>query len=157
MKTQFLISALAFFAFACNNSGTDVTTRYETDTTDNAAKSTPMHQHSEGDVTYRNGSVLVWKNGDWEATNDDVRLNDGAVVHSNGHVEKDNDVVVLDDGEVVDDSGNFFDEAGHALNKGWNEAKKGVKKAGEGVEKGANKVGEEVKDVFDGKDKNDND
>lgn len=152
MKALFLISTLAVFAIACN-SNSDVTTRYEGDTTDNAAKGT-TYQPAEGDVTYRSGSVAVWRNGHWETTNEDVRLNDGTVVHSNGHVQKNDNEVVLEDGEVVDKSGNFFDKAGHAINKGWNKTKEGVKKAGSEVKKGASKVGEEVKDVFDG---NDND
>jgi hypothetical protein len=156
MKTLFLIAVLAVFTIACNNSNRDVTTRFEADTTDNAAMTT-TYQPSEGDVTYRNGAVFVWTNGNWEATNDDVRLNNGAIVHKTGRVVKDNDVTVLGDGEIVDKSGDFFDKAGQAVNKGWNKTKDGAKKAGNEIKEGANKVGEEVKDVFDGKDKNDKD
>lgn len=153
MKIYFLAAGITIFMCACNSGSNETTTTVRTDTTANTAEA--PYTPAEGDVSYRNGSVFVWRNNNWEATNDDVQLDNGAVVHSNGRVEKDNNTIVLEDGEVVNKSGNFFDKAGHAINKGWNETKDAAKKAGKEIKKGANKVGEEVKDVFNGDDKKD--
>ena len=144
MKKIFVLVVSAASFIACNNDGTDTTTTIKTDTASNAA-TTYSYTPAEGDVTYRNGKVMVWRNSDWVVADDDVTMNDGIVVRKNGEVKRGDDVVVLKDGEVVDKSGRFFDKAGNAIEDGWDAAKKGVKKAGE-----------EVKDVFTKDDKNDN-
>lgn len=148
MKKILLTCGIATFIWACNNSDNATTTTVESDTTANAAGA--AYVPVDGDVSYRNGSVFVWRNNNWEATDGDVKLDNGAVVHSDGHIEKDDKTVVLGDGEVVNKSGSFFDKAGHGISKGWDETKDAAKKAGKEIKKGANKVGEEVKDVFNG-------
>jgi hypothetical protein len=117
------------------NSKTETTTK--TDTSSNAA-----YAPSEGDVTKRNGEVMVWHDGEWKPADNDVHLNEGVVVNRKGEVIKGDKVIVLNDGEVVNKSGRFFDKAGNAIDNAWDATKKGVKK-----------VGEEVKDVFNGDDK----
>ena len=155
MKKMFALAIVAASLTACNDSSTDKvsvdadTTSTSTMTTTTTTQYTP----SDGDVSYRNGKVVVWKNNDWVDADEDVTLNNGVIVRKNGEVKKDNDVVVLKDGEVVDKSGNFFDKAGNAIDDAWDATKKGAKKAGEAVEGAAKKVGEETKDVFDGDDK----
>ncbi|MEJ7912646.1 MAG: hypothetical protein WKF70_05785, partial [Chitinophagaceae bacterium] len=78
-----------------------------------------------------------------------------------GEVRRNKEVVTLREGEVVTRTGNFFDEAGNAIEDGWDATKRGAvkagdaiergaEKAGNAIEKGARKVGEETKDVFDG-------
>lgn len=151
MKIFSLVAGVLIFMYACNSSNNTSSTTVQSDTTVNAAEA--AYTPAEGDVSYRNGNVYVWRNNEWQETQGDVRLNNGAVVHSDGHIEKENKTIVLDDGEVVNKSGNFFDKAGHAINKGWNETKDAAKTAGKEIKKGANKVGEEVKDVFNGDDK----
>ena len=131
MKNIFVFAVAAAIALSCN---TNTGTTRQTDTSAHAA-----YAPSEGDVTSRNGRVMVWKDGEWKEADNDVHLNDGIVVNRKGEVSKGNKVVVLKDGEVVDRSGRFFDKAGNAITDAWDATKKGVKKAGE-----------EVKDVFNG-------
>lgn len=133
MKNIFLATFIALL-FSCNTK-TESTTK--TDTSSNAA-----YAPSEGDVMRKDGKVMVWHDGEWEVANNDVHLSDGVVVNTKGEVSRGDRVVVLDDGEVVDRSGRFFDKAGNAVEDAWDATKKGVKK-----------VGEEIKDVFDGNDK----
>lgn len=132
MKNIFLGTIVAVM-LSCNTK-TETTTK--TDTSTNAA-----YAPSEGDVTKKNGEVLVWHDGEWRAADNDVHLSNGVVVNRKGEVTKGDKVIVLDDGEVVDKSGRFFDKAGNAIDDAWDATKKGVKK-----------VGEEVKDVFNGDD-----
>ena len=141
MKKLFVVGMIGATMLSCNSGTSETTTK--SDTTANAATTT-TYTPAEGDVSYRNGKVVVWRNNDWVIADDDVTLNDGVVVRRNGEVKRGDDVVVLKDGEVVDKSGRFFDKAGNALEDAWQGAKKGVKKAGE-----------EVKEVFS--DKNDTD
>lgn len=151
MKVFSLVAAASLFIYACNNSNNTSSTTVQSDTTTNAAEA--AYTPEEGDVSYRDGNVYVWRNNEWQEAHGDVRLDNGAVVHSDGHIEKESKTVVLDDGEVVNKSGNFFDKAGHAINKGWDETKDAANTAGKKIKKGAKKVGEEVKDVFNGDDK----
>ena len=154
MKKFLLIAGITTFTWACQSNNSADSTTFQNDTSANAAGA--PYTPDEGDVSYRNGSVYVWRNNNWEPTNDDVRLNNGAVVHNNGYVERNNDSVRLDDGDVVNKSGHFFDKVGNAIDKGWSKTKEGASKAGHEIKKGANKVGEEVHDVFS-KDKKDTD
>lgn len=137
MKTLVILAITATTLLACNTDNTSTTDK--TDTSTHAA-----YAPSEGDVTSRNGKVMVWRDGEWKEADADVHLDNGVVVNRKGEVIKEDKVVVLDDGEVVDRSGRFFDKAGNAIEDAWDATKKGVKKAGE-----------EVKDVF--RDDGDND
>jgi len=135
MKHFIIAAVIAATLLACN---TDTTTTNKTDTSTHAAYSA-----SEGDVSYRDGKLMVWKDGEWKEADNDVHLNNGVVVNRKGEVTKEDKVVVLHDGDVVDKSGRFFDKAGNAIEDAWDATKKGVKKAGE-----------EVKDVFTDDDNN---
>lgn len=155
MKRFFLLAGFAATLFACNNDSATVTV--DKDSSDNAARSTERtYTSTDGDVSYRDGKLVVWRNGAWVESNEDVRLENGTVIRRNGEVERDGKVVVLEDGEVVDRTGRFFDRAGNAIENAWDKTKEGVKEAGKEVKEGAKKVGEEVKDVFkdDKKDNN---
>ena len=145
MKKLFVLAIIGASLLACNEN-TDKTNK--TDATSHEA-----YAPADGDVSYRNGKVLVWRNNEWVDADDDVRLDNGVVVRRNGEVVRNDEVIVLKDGEVVNKSGRFFDKAGNAIDDAWHGAKKGVTKAGEGVKK----AGEEVKEVFTGDDKNDKD
>ena len=146
MKNFFLMAATSVLLFACNDSGESTSVRV--DSTDHSATANDGYKASEGDVSYREGKVVVWRNNEWVETNDDVKLENGVVVRKNGEVERDGKVVVLKDGEVVDRTGRFFDRAGNAIENAWDDVKEGVKE-------GAKDVKEGVKDVFDD-DKKDN-
>ena len=93
MKHLFVLTVMAATILSCN-SNTDTTTSTKTDTSSNAATST-TYAPSEGDVTYRNGKVMVWRNNDWVVTDDDVSLNDGVIVRKNGEVRRGDDVVFV--------------------------------------------------------------
>jgi hypothetical protein len=145
MKTFFVLSMIgATILFSCNSENREATTTINSDTTENAAAGT-VYTPANGDVSYRNGKVMVWRDNDWVEADEDVTLNDGVVVRRNGEVKRGDDVVKLEEGESVDKSGRFFDKAGNAIEDAWDATKKGVKKAGE-----------EVKDVFTDDDKKDN-
>lgn len=155
MKKFILLAGIAASISACNNESRDTTT-VEADTISHTATAPGAYTPADGDLTYRDGKVMVWKNNEWVETDKDVTLDDGTVVHRDGKVEKDKKVVVLNDGEVVDKSGRFFDKAGNAIEDAWDATKEGAKETGEAVKKGAGKVGKEVKDVFKDDDKKDN-
>lgn len=146
MKKFFLMAASVVFLFACNDTADN--TSVKADSTDHAANASDGYKASEGDVSYRNGKVVVWRNNEWVESDEDVKLENGVVVRRNGEVERDGKIVVLKDGEVVDRTGRFFDRAGNAIENAWGDVKEGVKE-------GAKDVKEGVKDVFDD-DKKDN-
>ncbi len=114
-----------------------------------ATTTTTVYTPAEGDATYRNGKLMVWRNSDWVEADNDIKMDDGVVIHKNGEVKKDDKVVVLDDGEVVNRSGKFFDKTGNAIGDAWDATKKGVGKAGEAIGKAAKKT----KEAVTGKDK----
>lgn len=145
MKKLFVLPLIAATILSCNDGDIDTASTTKSDTTSNTATTTTTtYTATEGDVTYRNGKVMVWRNNDWAVADNDVTLNDGVVVRRNGEVKRGDDVVVLKDGDVVDRSGRFFDKAGNAVEDAWQGAKKGVRNAGE-----------EIKDVFTDDDKKD--
>jgi len=149
MKKIFALAFIAVAFAACNDADTD-TTSVDTDTTTTSTTMTTTRSYTaaEGDVSYRNEKLMVYRNGDWVESDKDVTLDNGIVVSRKGEVRRDKDVVVINDGEVIDRSGNFWDKTGNAIEDGWDATKRGVKNAGNAIEKGAKKVGEETKDVF---------
>jgi hypothetical protein len=169
MKNFLVIAAISASLTACTSSETG-TTSVDTDssvnstTTTTTNTTTTTYTAAEGDASYRGGKLMVWKNGAWVESTEDVTLDNKVVVRRNGEVRRDNDVVNLQEGEVIDRTGKFFDNAGNAIEDGWDATKRGARKvgnaieegaqdAGKAIEKGAKKVGEKTKDVFDGKDK----
>jgi hypothetical protein len=156
MKKIIAISFVAALFAACNNPEADTTNTEAVDTVNTSTTNTTTtttYSPAEGDVTYRNGRVMVWRNGDWVATDDDVTLDNGVVVYRNGEVKKGDKVVVLKEGETVDRSGNFFDKTGAAIENAWDATKEGAKKVGHAVEKGAQKVKEKAKKAIHDDDK----
>ena len=135
MKKLFVFAIIGASLLSCNDTTETTTTTDTTNSTDTTTHA--AYAPSEGDVSYRNGKLMVWRSNEWEEADDDVTLQNGVVVRRTGKVERDGKVVELEDGEVVDRSGRFFDKAGNAIEDAWDATKKGAKK-----------VGEEVKDVF---------
>jgi len=148
MKKVFLMTAIAATCFACSNDANnsaatkDSAANSSNSTSTNAANApgTGTYNASEGDVTYRDGRVRVWRNNEWVDSDNDVTLDDGVVIRRNGRAVRNGEEVELEDGTVVNKSGRFFDRAGNAIENGWDGLKKGVKK-------GYNEVKEEVKDA----------
>lgn len=156
MKKFFLVASVVALLSACN-ANTDESTVVKTDTLGPViTNETPLtstetvvvnkYTPAEGDVTYRNNQLLVWKGNDWVKVEKDVTLNNGVVVYKNGEVKKEGKTVKLEDGEVVTSVGEFFNKTGDAINDAWNSTKKGVKNAGDAMEK----VAKDVKESVDG-------
>lgn len=153
MKKLIFPVAVALVFVACSGrNDTDAgerttTTTTSTTTTDERSVYTP----TEGDVTVREGKVMVMRNGNWIEADQDVRLeNDVIVVTRERKVRRDNVEVDLNEGEVVNRSGNFFDRSGRAIENAWAETKQGAREAGREVKEAANEVGKEAEDAVDG-------
>ena len=152
MKRIFVTALIAASLVACENA--DTTDESTVETTETTTSTTTTYTPGEGDVTHRDGKVMVWRNNNWVEADEDVRLDNGVIVYRNGEVKKDNDVVVLRDGEFVNRSGEFFDKTGNAIEDAWDATKRGAKKAGEAVENAAQKVGDKTKEIVNDKDDN---
>ncbi len=131
MKKILLVATVGFMV-SCSDGKKDAET-----TTETTESTTTTYTASEGDVTYKGGKVMVYRNNAWVDADDDIRFDNGIVVRRTGRVVKDNDEYELEEGVVVTRKGDFFDRAGNAIEDGW-----------EGVKKGFRKVKEEVKDVL---------
>jgi len=131
MKKILVIAGIGFL-LSCNNEKKDSAATTETETT-----TSTTYTASEGDVTYKGGKVLVYRNNSWVDADGDITVDNGIVVRRTGRVVKDNDEYELEEGVVVTRTGNFFDRAGNTIEDGW-----------EGVKKGFRKVKEEVKDAL---------
>ncbi len=132
-----LVAAGVLLLCSCNDENKDSTTTQETTTTNTA------YSAGEGDVSYRGGKVVVYRNGAWVDADNDVTLDNGIIVRRTGRVVKDNEEYELEEGVVVTKRGDFWDKAGNAIEDGW-----------EGVKRGFRKVKEEVKDAVDSDDPN---
>jgi len=157
-KTLILVFATATF-IACNEAGRDTAGDDYRDTTsisspsglDNPADENLDNAYTprDGDVSYRDDKVVVMRNGEWVTADDEVTLDNGAVVYPDGRVKKEDKEIRLDDGETVDKTGNFFDRTGKAIEKGWNDTKEAAKEMGRDVEKAAEKTGDKVEGALD--------
>jgi hypothetical protein len=152
MKKIIVMTFAAFSLAACNNAETDnatVDTEDTTTTTKTTTTTSAAYAPAEGDVTYREKKVMIWRNGQWIEADEDVRMDNGVVVYRTGKVKKGEKEIELEEGEVVDRSGNIFDKTGRAIENAWGATKEGVKDAGRAVGNAAEKVGKEAKDVVD--------
>lgn len=152
MKRIFVLAIAATSIVACNDQKTTETTTVNSDTAamvtmDDNSMTTQTYVAGEGDVMYRDGKVMVWRNNAYVEADNDVTLDDNVVVKRNGDVVRNGKTVRLEEGEAVTRTGRWFNKAGEAVEDAWDATKKGVNKAGDAIKKGANKVGEEVKDV----------
>jgi hypothetical protein len=143
MKKFFAAAIVLASLTACNNAETEETLNTDTSNTVTASTAT-AYTPAEGDATYRDGQLLVWKNNEWVEADNSVKMDNDVVVYKNGEVKKDDNVVVLEDGEVVSHTGKVFDKTGQAIEDAWDATKKGVEKAGKAVEKAAQKTGDAV-------------
>lgn len=153
MKRIIAMAVIAASFAACDTKKSDETTVTNVDTTATvmADESTvrTTYMPAEGDVTYRNGKVMVYRTNDWVLADKDVSLEDGIVVYRNGDVKREDKVVRLEEGETVSKTGKFFNKVGEGIEDGWDATKKGVGKAADAVKKAGQKVGEAAKKVVD--------
>ncbi len=106
--------------------------------------STTTYTPSEGDVTFRNDKLMVYRNNEWVETDKEQTVGNGIVVHTNGAVSQGDKTDTLTDGQVVSSTGTFFDKSGNAIKDAWSSTKHGVGEAGEAVGKAAGDAGEAV-------------
>jgi hypothetical protein len=158
MKKVFVLAIASASLIACNDNQSpsindDTRDTSTTVVTEPPAATTTAYMPAEGDVSYRDKDVMVYRNGAWVKADDDVKLDDGIIVYKDGKVKKDNDVVVLEDGEIVTRDGNFFDRSGQKIENAWKDTKEGVKEGtketGNAIEKGAEKVKDKAHDAVE--------
>lgn len=139
---QILLTAGIVFLLSCNDDKKDSKSTTSTET--NTSKT---YTAIEGDVSYKGGKVMVYRNNSWVEADGDITVDNGIIVRRTGRVAKDNEEYELEDGVVVTKTGNFFDRAGNTIENGW-----------EGVKKAFRNVKEEVKDALtpDNKEKKQN-
>lgn len=132
MKNVLFAAILAASFSACDN---QVSTTEEMDDSTTVSATTPTTSYipAEGDATYRDGKVMVWRNDNWVEADSDLTMDGDIVVYTNGEVKKDGKTVKLEDGEVVTHTGNFLDKTGEAISDAWDATKKGVSNAGEAI------------------------
>lgn len=139
---QMIVLALAAVSFtSCGDQKTTETTIVTSDSvttdyadtasmmTNSTTDNTVTYSPSEGDIAYKDGKVMVWKNNAYVVSEKDVTLDDGIVVKRNGNVSRNGKVVRLEEGETMSRTGRFFDRTGKAIEDGWDATKRGVKKA----------------------------
>lgn len=151
MKRFLALAIAASTLYACGDAQND---NAAVDDRDEAPISSPapeteVYTPAEGDVTFRDNKLRVWRENEWKDADDDVTLDNGAVVFRDGRVKKDDKEIELEDGEVVNKTGDFFDRTGHAIEKGWNDVKAGAKEMGKDIEKGAEKAGDKIEGAVD--------
>lgn len=149
MKKIFALAFIAVGFAACNNQADNkenadtMTMAVVTDT----LPAKPVITYNEGDVSRRDGKVVVYKNGQWAPIEKDVTLEDGTTVTVKGEARsKDGKVYVIEDGYYVTRAGRFFDRTGAAIENAWDKTKEGVKNAAEATKDGVQKAGEAIKE-----------
>ncbi|RYD89317.1 MAG: hypothetical protein EOP50_17710 [Sphingobacteriales bacterium] len=118
-----------------------------TTTTTTSTSSNQAYAPAEGDVTRRNGKVMVYRSNTWVSADRDMTGDNGVTISRSGSVTREGKTVEIQEGETVNRSGSFWDKTGNAVSNAWDDTKHGVKKAGKAVGNAAQKVGHEVKDA----------
>jgi hypothetical protein len=150
MKKLFAIALVSAYLVGCDDNQADKSIGSPNTTNpENREPAPTAYKPADGDVTYRDGKLMVMRNGEWKEADDEVKLENGAVVYKDGRVVKDDKEITLQDGEVVSEEGDVFDRAGNAIESAWKDTKQGVKDAGKEIEKGAKKAGDKVEDAVD--------
>jgi len=156
MKKILSLAALAaIFASCGNNDSAEVITTSDTEVafSDSGKVSTvtttttTTYTAEDGDVMWKDGKLMVYKNGGWTVAEKDITLDDGTVISVKGNVTgKDGKMISIKEGESVKKTGQFFDKAGNAIANAWDATKEGVKDAGEAVKEGAKDAAHAVKE-----------
>lgn len=151
MKKIFGILLISGSIIACDdarNNNNSIGSPGNAEATDET-KASPAYVAEDGDIMYKDGKILVRKDGDWKERDTKVTLDNGAVVYTDGLVVKDEKEIKLQEGEVISEEGDVFDKAGNKIEAAWKDVKEGVKDAGNEIEKGAKKAGDKVDDAVD--------
>jgi hypothetical protein len=153
MKKLFAIALIGATLAACNDGETNNEAIANPNSSSADNQTTVAYKAEDGDVTFRDGKLMVMKDGDWKQADESLKLKNGAVVYTDGRVVNDEKEITLQDGEMVNEEGDVFDRAGNAIKSAWKDTKEGVKEAGREIEKGTKKAADKVEDAVD-KDKN---
>jgi len=138
MKKIFLTAFVAVALTACNSTESKHAVALDKDSTTNTAMNEATgYVPNDGDVTFRNNKVMVYRDTSWKETTDAQTVGSGAVVHPDGTVTNGVQADTLKDGQVVSKTGTFFDASGHVIKDPWTPTKKGV---GESVGNAENKT-----------------
>jgi predicted small secreted protein len=149
MKRVFVLAMAAISLAACENTSTTATNEDTTTVTTNTTTDNAAYAPSEGDVTRKDGKVMVMRNGEWVEADSDVELDNDVVVYKDGRVVRDGKEVELEEGEVVNKTGDFFDRSGRAIENAWQDAKEGVKEAGKDVKDAVKDAGRKLDNAVD--------
>ncbi len=149
MKKVFVLALAAVSLVACENKSTTATNEDTTTVTTNTTSDNTAYAPAEGDVTRRDGKVMVRRGGEWVESDKDVELDNGVIVYKDGRVVRDGNEVELEDGEVVNKTGDFFDRSGRAIENAWKDAKEGVKEAGRDVKDAVKDAGRKIDNSVD--------
>lgn len=143
MKKILAIAVFATVFTACNNEAENKTTA---DDTLKAKEVTTTYTSADGDLTWKESKLYIYKNGEWVLVEKDITLADGTVITVNGEVKKGDKVIKLKEGEKVTTVGEFIDNTGKKVANAWEATKEGVSDAADKVKEGAEKTGEKIKD-----------
>lgn len=156
MKKLFVLAAMAAGFASCGNNATTTEaepSKVETEVTtpdpgtgNETTEVTTIYKAADGDITLKEGKLMVYKNGDWIVAEKDITLDDGTVVTVKGDATKDGKTVTIKEGESVSKVGQFFDKTGKAVSNAWDATKEGVKDAGKAVREKAEQAGEAIKE-----------
>lgn len=152
MKKIFSLAAISFIIFSCNDNTTKTTeTSLDTTMTKDgtvAATTVTTYTSADGDVTYKEGKLMIYENGSWKEAEKDVVLDDGTVVTVKGEAkDKNGKTVMVSDGGIINKTGKWFDKAGNAIANAWDDTKDAVKEGAHEVKQGAEKAGEKIKET----------
>ena len=171
MKTckNFALALVVLTAVSCDFKSNENTSTEGTKTETNVGTYTA----ADGDITKKDGVVMVHKNGSWVALDKEISLGNGITVSTSGEVNKDGKLILLDDGGFINKAGDFFDKTGATISNVWDKAKdaaahisgnvtqeaakavdaiqqaapKSVEAAKDGLQKGLDKVKEEAQKI----------
>ena len=147
MKKLFALALIAVGFAACNNQADNTANADSLALVTDSVPPAPVITYTEGDVSRRDGKVVVYRNNEWAPVEKDVILDDGTVITVNGEARsKDGRVYVIEDGYYVTRTGRFFDRTGAAIENAWEATKEGVKDAANATAEGVKNAGEAIKD-----------
>jgi hypothetical protein len=144
MKKIFLAACTLALFMACNDQGSTTNADSTTDTTDRNMMTTTTYTPTEGDVTFKDHNVLIYKGDKWVPTEKSITMGNGVVVYMDGTVKNGEQTDTLFEGEIVSHTGDLYDQAGNAIHDAWDATKKGVNDAGDAVKEGADKAENEI-------------
>lgn len=144
MKKILLAICIAGLILACNNEGSNSEATSTADTTDRSVMSTTAYVPTEGDATFKDQQLMIYKGDKWVTTDHQITMGNGVIVYTNGTVKNGEIIDTLAEGEIVSHSGDLYDKAGNAIHDAWNVTKKEINNATDSVQAGVNRAGDAV-------------